>query len=105
MAALSRLLAGPVRGEHGGVVPERVGLTQIAGWTLIALGALVWMVGSPPGFLLTDDPVPFFAGLFLAGLSLPLLTRGRLRIFFSIVAAVIVAVVAIGAWGFAIQPS
>jgi hypothetical protein len=79
------------------VLPERVSLRQIAGWTLIALGALVWLVGSPPGFLLTDEPVPFFGGLFLAGLSLPLLTRGRLRIFFSIVIAVIVTVVLIEA--------
>jgi hypothetical protein len=87
------------------VAPERVGLLRIAGWTLIGLGALVWMVGSPPGFLLTDEPGPFFAGLFLAGLSLPLLTRGRLRIFFSIVMAVIATVVSIGAWGFATHPT
>jgi hypothetical protein len=87
------------------VAPERVSRTQIAGWTLVALGALVWMVGPPPGFLLTDDPVPFFAGLVLAGLGVPLLTRGRLRIFFSILIAVIVLGVAIGTWAFATHPS
>jgi hypothetical protein len=66
---------------------------------LIALGALVWFFAPPPGFPLTDDPVPFFVGLLLAGLSLPLLTTGRLRIFFLVVVALVTAVIALGVWG------
>jgi hypothetical protein len=69
------------------------------GWTLIALGALVWFFGPPSGFPLTDDPVPFFAGLLLAVVSLPLLTTGRLRIFFLVVLALVMAVLAVGVWG------
>ena len=74
-------------------------LTQAVGWLLIGLGALVWFFAPPSGFPLTDDPVPFFAGLLLAGLSLPLLTSGRLRIFFLVVVALVTAVVAVGVWG------
>jgi hypothetical protein len=73
-------------------------VTQIAGWALIAIGALVWILAPPPGFPLTDDPLPFVAGLFLAGLSLPLLTRGRTRIVFLVVMAAVAAPVAAAAW-------
>jgi len=74
-------------------------LAQGVGWTLIALGALVWFLGPPAGFPLTDDPVPFFVGLILALLSLPLLTTGRVRIFFLVVIALVTAVMAVGVWG------
>ena len=74
-------------------------LAQAVGWTLIALGALVWFLGPPSGFPLTDDPVPFFVGLILALLSLPLLTTGRVHIFFLVVIALVTAVVAVGVWG------
>jgi hypothetical protein len=68
---------------------------------LIALGALVWFFAPPPGFPLTDDPVPFFVGLLLAVVSLPLLTSGRLRIFFLVVVGLVTAVIAVGVWGLA----
>ena len=74
-------------------------LAQAVGWALIALGALVWFFAQPSGFPLTDDPVPFFVGLLLAGLSLPLLTTGRLRIFFLAVVALVTAVIALAVWG------
>lgn len=80
-------------------------LAQIVGWALIALGALVWFFAQPSGFPLTDDPVPFFVGLLLAGLSLPLLTTGRLRIFFLVVVAVVVVLVALGAMSLASNPT
>ena len=77
---------------------REIRLTQAVGWVLIALGALVWFFAPPSGFPLTDDPVPFFAGLLLAALSLPLLTSGRLRIFFLVVVVLMMAVLAVGVW-------
>jgi hypothetical protein len=96
---LHELLAGRVPGQHAHVGSRGLRLTQAVGWTLIALGALVWFLAPPPGFPLTDDPVPFLVGLLLAVVSLPLLTSGRLRIFFLVVVALVMAVVAVGVWG------
>jgi hypothetical protein len=86
------------------VVAGGVRVAQIIGWTLIALGALVWIIAPPPGFPLTDDPIPFLGGLLLAGLSLPLLTTGRLRMFFLVTVTVVWTIVAIGVWGWLGSP-
>ena len=88
-----------------GVGSRGIRLAQAIGWALIALGVLVWFFAQPSGFPLTDDPVPFFVGLFLASLSLPLLTTGRVRIFFLVVVTVVVVLVALSAWGLARNPS
>jgi len=81
-----------------GVGTRGLRLAQIVGWALITLGALVWFFAQPSGFPLTDDPVPFLVGLLLAGLSLPLLTTGRVRIVFLVVIPLVAAVIALGLW-------
>jgi hypothetical protein len=92
------LLAARLPGTMHVMGSDGVRLTRIAGWVLIAMGALVWLVAPPPGFPLTDDPLSFAAGITLAGLSLPLLTRGRVRIVSVVVMAAVAVPVALAVW-------